>query len=170
QSLFAFGSEAEELQRVFTHVGVGAQRDLGSRVAQIVKRRKRDGQLIADAADVYDHGVGLFLNQFAGDVRDQNLLLAAYWLRMLHFVSWMENPVYEASRSSVNLRVIPLQTIKLTAPTALSYRCRLRATYGLKERRRRQCRPLAVKSRQHENREGFRINDESSLDLFAVPE
>src|SRR5262245_5726747 len=30
--------------------------------------------------------------------------------------------------------------------------------------------PLAVESRQHENREGFRINDESSLDLFALSE
>src|SRR5262252_1026861 len=43
----------------------------------------------------------------------------------------MENSVYEASCSPVNLRVIPLQTIKLTAPTALSYRCRLIETYGL---------------------------------------
>src|SRR5215471_5020625 len=30
--------------------------------------------------------------------------------------------------------------------------------------------PLAVESRQHENREGFRINDKSSLDLFALSE
>ena len=50
---------------------------------------------------------------------------------MLHFVSYMENPVYEASRSPVNLRVISLQTIKLTAQSGLSYRCRLRANDGL---------------------------------------
>src|SRR5262245_33883878 len=30
--------------------------------------------------------------------------------------------------------------------------------------------PLAVESRHHENREGFRINDKSSLDLFALSE
>src|SRR5262252_7988566 len=83
----------------------------------------------------------------------------------------MENSVYEASCSHVNLRVIPLQTIKLTAPTALSYRCKLIAIYGLNGAEMAHVAPsLAVKSRQHENREGFRINDKSSLDLFALSE
>ena len=55
--------KAVERERVLAHVRVHAQRDVGARLAQAVERRQRHGDVVADAADVDDDPVRLFLEE-----------------------------------------------------------------------------------------------------------
>ena len=45
---------------------VNTKPDLRADLAKLIKRRKRDRYLIADAADIYDDRIEVFLKKFAG--------------------------------------------------------------------------------------------------------
>ena len=54
EGLLGRGQEAEERERVLAHVGVDEQRDLAAGLAEPVEGGERDGDAVADAADVDD--------------------------------------------------------------------------------------------------------------------
>ncbi len=64
--------ESVQQQRVFTHVRVNPQRDLGAGLAQSVERGQRHGDIVADAVDVNDDAIGVFGENAAAEVRDHD--------------------------------------------------------------------------------------------------
>ena len=62
--------EAEERELILAHVRVHAQRDLGAGIAGGVERRQRHRDVVADAADVDDHAVGMLLEHAPAKKRD----------------------------------------------------------------------------------------------------
>ena len=57
------GSRTRTAQRILAHVRVDAQRDVAARLAETVERRQRHEHVVADAADVDDDPVRLFVER-----------------------------------------------------------------------------------------------------------
>ena len=70
QVLFEHGRETVERQRILPHVCVDAQNDLTAGLANDVERGQRHEDLIADAVDVDDDPVWLFLEDPAAQMRN----------------------------------------------------------------------------------------------------
>ncbi len=62
--------ESEQLQRVFAHVRVDAQRDAAAGLADRVERGERHRDVVADAADVDHEPLHVLLEEGPGEMRD----------------------------------------------------------------------------------------------------
>ena len=65
--LFARGKEAVEREGVFADVGVNQQSDFRVQIAESGESGKRDGDEIADAADIEDYLVRAFIEEAAAE-------------------------------------------------------------------------------------------------------
>ncbi len=72
QLAFACGLETEKLQRIFAHVSVDTKLNSRTEIFEVVKSRERNGDFIADAADVDNHGSRLFGKQCAAEMRNHS--------------------------------------------------------------------------------------------------
>ena len=64
------GGEPEQRQLILANVRVHAQRDLSASVAGSVERRERHRHVVAHAADIDDHPVGMFFEHAPAKERD----------------------------------------------------------------------------------------------------
>jgi hypothetical protein len=62
--------EAVQREGVFAHVGVYAERDVCAWFAEVIERRQRHEQIVADAVDVEDDPVRLFIEKTSAQVRN----------------------------------------------------------------------------------------------------
>ncbi len=66
--------ESEQREGVFADVRVDAQLDFRAGVRQRRERRDRDQHVVADAAGLDDHLIGMFLEQLAAQIGDHLLV------------------------------------------------------------------------------------------------
>ena len=57
------GRKAVQHQRIFAHMRVDTQRDLGARLGHFIEGRERNVHVVADAVDIDDDAVRLLLEQ-----------------------------------------------------------------------------------------------------------
>ncbi len=78
QLLLQQRGEPVQRDRIFAHVRVNPQRDIGIGIAKTVERRERHEDVVADAVDVHDDAVRMFFEDAAAEMGDHVVLGPQY--------------------------------------------------------------------------------------------